>query len=148
MINIIKFPNPILRNKCQAVTNISNIKDLLKGLGGFIEKLDYALGISAPQIGVSLRFFITKYPLGGSYTVFINPQIIKKSKETAFEKENCLSLPGLGVEVERFKFITLQFLDEQGISRIIDLIDKESRIVQHEIDHLNGKLIVDHRKKK
>ena len=101
------------------------------------------LGIAAPQVGQSWRVCLAR--INSKMTPLVNPEITWRSAEIDILEEGCLSLPGIGVEVPRAMAITLRFLDEKGADQERRLTDLDARVVQHEVDHLNGVLIVDYR---
>ena len=122
-----------------------NVQDLVFDLFETLEMSGSGVGIAATQIGVPLRVFVAKYE--DFKSEFINPVILTKSGELVTQEEGCLSIPSVGVNVERSKEITLLYsvLGEDG-----ELIEKTevfegyiARIIQHEIDHLNGICITD-----
>ena len=73
----------------------------------------------------------------------INPEILEHSEERCSDKEGCLSVPGESGEVERWSWVKVKFLDPKGVSYSMKLTDLAARIIQHEIDHLDGILFVD-----
>jgi peptide deformylase len=101
------------------------------------------LGLAAPQVGSSHRLCIAK--IGGRLVPLMNPYITWKSAETDVMEEGCLSLPGINVDVERSSTIVVTYIDMKGKSHERRLQNLEARIVQHEVDHLEGVLIVDYR---
>ena len=100
------------------------------------------LGLAAPQIGQSMRLCIVR--MHGKLTPLINPDILWRSSETTEEEEGCLSLPETFVYVTRAKGIVVRYTDAAGQEREQKLEDMDARVVQHEVDHLNGVLIVDY----
>lgn len=100
------------------------------------------LGIAAPQVGQSLRMCLAK--IGNRIIPLINPTITWKSDDQEIAEEGCLSLPGISVSVPRAKHIIVHFLDTKGTSQERKLSNLSARIVQHEVDHLDGILIVDY----
>lgn len=100
------------------------------------------LGLAAPQVGLSLRLCLAK--IGARITPLINPSITWKSTEQDIAEEGCLSLPGISVNVKRATHIIVQFIDTKGKSQERKLSNLSARIVQHEVDHLDGILIVDY----
>lgn len=100
------------------------------------------LGLAAPQVGISKRFCLAQF--GGSMQALINPNILSSSAETDIMEEGCLSLPKIGVNVERPIEITLRYQDEHGTEQERHLRGLDARVVQHELDHLDGVLIVDY----
>lgn len=99
------------------------------------------IGLAAPQIGVQKRFFV--YDHGEESGVVLNPRIVESGGEWAFE-EGCLSVPGLSWEIVRPKTIHLVGVDLDGNELSIEADELEARLFQHEIDHLDGVLLVDH----
>jgi peptide deformylase len=99
------------------------------------------LGLAAPQVGIQRRFFVYDYGEGPS--VMINPEIRESSGEWVFE-EGCLSVPGLHWEIVRPKEILIVGLDLDGNEVQIEADELESRLYQHELDHLDGVLLVEH----
>lgn len=138
MLNIIKHPDPILRTKCSLLTpaELEFIKELSKQMFGCV-KIHKALGLSAPQVGYTGRLFIFKN------FACINPVIENLSIETVQCKERCLSLPYVSRKIKRNKDIKLSFYNLEWQPNSIILHDINSIICQHEMDHLNGKLIID-----
>ncbi len=136
---------PILRRKTQEVAHVT--KDTLKLLRDMKEAMDAAegVGLAAPQIGQSLRVCLAV--LHGKTTAFINPYIIWRSTEEEIAEEGCLSLPTLWVPVPRAHAITVRFQNKKGKEEERKLDNLPARILQHEIDHLDGILITDYQKK-
>ena len=101
------------------------------------------IGLASPQLGYSYNMFVMTHSSKGDIGVY-NPQILASSDETVVMEEGCLSLPEQYADVERPKEIMLEYMDENEkiIKKQID--GYEARILQHEIDHLSGKLFVDY----
>lgn len=104
------------------------------------------LGLAAPQVGVSKRIIIVMQ--GQNSTCLINPRITRASKELRLGDEGCLSFPGLFGKVARHKWINVQALDRDGKELKFRAQDFDARVIQHEIDHLNGILLPDRLKEK
>lgn len=100
-----------------------------------------ALGVAAPQIGVSKRFFVMF--LAKKFWVCINPKIISKYGGEFKLVEGCLSLPGYSKEMSRFDYIDVEFFDDSWKKITMSLCGLHARVFQHELDHLNGVLISD-----
>ena len=140
---IIKFPEKILLNKTEPVKNIDD------SLKAFIEDMfdtmyfNDGVGLSANQVGVPKRIAVMN-PSGKKEDalVLINPDIIKK-KGCSKAAEGCLSLPGISSDVKRSSQIEVKFMDLEGGAKHLKLEGLSARIVQHEVDHLNGFLFVD-----
>ena len=134
--------NPILRKKAAKVPKVTKtVLKLIADMRSTVKREDGA-GIAAPQIGESLSLCLAT--IDGKLTVLINPKILRKGKETDRQEEGCLSLPGLTVVVERPIDITLRYMDEKGKDQERRFQDFDARVVQHEIDHLEGRLIADY----
>ncbi|MEI6650501.1 MAG: methionyl-tRNA formyltransferase [Candidatus Moraniibacteriota bacterium] len=98
-------------------------------------------GLAAPQIGKSIRLFVIE--VGERVYVFINPVITKKSEKTVLYEEGCLSLPGLFFDIERSERITLDYQNQHGSKKTLTTDGLLAIVIQHEMDHLDGVLIVD-----
>jgi len=104
------------------------------------------LGLSAPQVGDNRRIFIldlSSVSLEHDKMVFINPEIIEQDGEQIGE-EGCLSFPGLYLEIPRALKVVCEFTDLEGNRRQIEAEGLAARAIQHELDHLNGKLFIDY----
>jgi len=147
---ILKVPNDVLTTRAREITLfdktlarlISDLKDTL-----ITTKNPKGVGLAAPQIGVSLRAFVTRPHEKDPIRVFINPVITETSKNTVEgvpDRENrlegCLSIPTIWGRVKRAIAITLRYQDEKGIQHQEKMKGFLATIVQHETDHLNGTL--------
>ncbi len=133
--------HPTLRAKGKKVPKVTKrIKDLIRDMGETMVKAD-GVGLAAPQVGESLRICIA--PINGKFMALINPEITSKSAETNVDEEGCLSLPKIYLPIERSTKITVAFMDSKGQHQERQLEMFEARVVQHEVDHLDGILIVD-----
>jgi peptide deformylase len=127
-------------------------KDIATLVNSFLER-DDAVGLAAPQIGISKRVvvfknrgFSNKAPVtreNGNYEVLINPRITQYRGEQNKDSEGCLSCPDISVDVFRYPEIKVKAYDEEGRKVNKRYTGFLARIVQHEIDHLDGRLIVD-----
>jgi peptide deformylase len=150
---IITVPNPKLRQVSQPVKKIdAKIKQLAKDLIDTAQAAEEpkGVGLSAIQINKPIRVFVIKK--GKKFTPFINPQITWRSKKMladVLEKENffmegCLSVPGYYGFVNRPASVKIKWQDLEGKKHQEKFTDREATFVQHELDHLNGILFVDH----
>jgi peptide deformylase len=140
-LEIKKYPDPILRKKAEKINEITQeIKKICEDMAEVMVE-QKGIGLAAPQIGESKRILAIRTENGPE--VFLNPKIIKKSKETEIGEEGCLSFPGLFLKNKRAKKIEIQALDVQGEEIQIKAGDLMARVFQHEIDHLNGILFID-----
>lgn len=133
---------PILRTKTKPVAKVT--KDLQKLLKDMQETTVAAdgLGLAAPQIGRTERVCIVH--MGNKLVPLVNPVITHRSEELEYAEEGCLSLPGIWLQVPRSTSIRLEYLDARGGKQERMLSALDARVVQHEVDHLEGKLIVDY----
>jgi len=104
-------------------------------------KAERGIGLAANQIGRSLRIFILRD--GEGYKAYINPEITDKSELVDFEGEGCLSIPGTMATTKRYRKVTMKWIDREGTNKEEIFEDMGAFAVQHEIDHLDGKLYVD-----
>jgi len=141
ILEIKKYPNPVLRKKCQEVTEITDeIRNLSQDMKETVEQKD-GLGLAAPQIGELKRIIIIQTANGPE--VFINPKITGKSKGIEIREEGCLSFPGLFLKIKRAGEIEMEFLNLRGEKKEMKAGGLSARIFQHEIDHLDGILLID-----
>lgn len=144
-MNIRTYPDPILKKMAQPVVNIDGD---IQGLIDDMSKLMYqasGIGLAANQVGVAKRviiFDMNYKEKGEDLTVLINPTIVLAEDEVLFE-EGCLSVPDFLGKITRKKHLKVQGLDRRGKAIDIDAKDLMAICIQHEIDHLNGTLILD-----
>lgn len=137
--------NPILRQKAQEIKKITaQIKQLISDMNETLE-VNNGLGLAAPQVGQSLRVILAKPAPNKKAVVLINPEIKKTSRKKEIMVEGCLSLPNTAIAIERSRKITVVGLDIDGKKIKIKAEGLLARVIQHEIDHLDGTLIVDKR---
>jgi len=135
------YPDPILRKKA---TPIKNINGKVKEIVDRMVEVMYAnkgIGLAAPQIGISSQIIVVG--VGGKWRAFINPTIIEGEGESILE-EGCLSLPTIEVPVKRKEKVSVRAWDLDGKEVSLELSCFSGRVYQHEIDHLDGILIIHH----
>ncbi len=143
ILEIRKYPDPLLNKKTQNLREITGIdKQLIRDM---IETMKAAqgVGLAANQVGVSKRIFVFN-PSSDEWRAeaLINPVIIKRRGSEKWE-EGCLSLPGISENVRRFSYLLVKGLDINGKQYQFEARGLLARIIQHEIDHLNGILLID-----
>ncbi len=145
-MDIRTYPDPILKKKAEPVVNIDG------GIQGLIDTMitlmyrAWGIGLAANQVGVAKRVIVfdTDYgERGKNLTVLINPTIVLAEDKVVFE-EGCLSLPDFQGRITRKKYLKVTGLDRHGKPVDIDAEGLPAICIQHEIDHLNGTLILDH----
>ena len=143
-LKIRTYPDPILKKKTAPVTDFGPVTQKL--FDDMIETMHGSdgVGLAAPQIGISQQIFIACPTMRhGEEHVMVNDMIEKKSG-TTIAAEGCLSMPGISGEISRATKIKLTYQDYFGKKRMIEVEDLFARIIQHEMDHLNGILLIDH----
>ncbi len=136
--------NPILRAKSPKHGKITKkTMKLLRDMGESMIETN-GVGIAAPQIGVNTQVVFITINKQRDLFPMINPEILEASEETVEDTEGCLSLPGKWGPVARSVWVKVKFTDLKGQEHVMKFQDFEARIVQHESDHLNGKLFIDH----
>jgi peptide deformylase len=108
--------------------------------------MDDALGVglAAPQLGISQRLLVYRVGPDAPLIALVNPEVEWSSDETEPGEEGCLSIPGINVDVDRYVHVRIRAKDEEGDDRVVEASGLEARVIQHEIDHLDGKLFVDY----
>jgi peptide deformylase len=147
VLQIVKYPHPALRYNSRPVTEIDdNLRSAIRAMFELMYKAE-GIGLAANQVALPFRFFLLNVTADPEQRdkeqVFINPEIIKRHSSVE-DEEGCLSLPGLYAKVRRAKKIRVRAYDLQG-----NLVEHEadellSRAIQHETDHLEGKLFIDY----
>ncbi|MBU4030801.1 methionyl-tRNA formyltransferase [Patescibacteria group bacterium] len=136
--------NPVLRRKAKEVKKInSQIRELILNMKETLESDGNSIGLAAPQVGKSLRIIAISPELNEKSIILINPKIVKTSFRKIVLEEGCLSLPNISIPIKRHSKITVQALNEKGEPIKIKTEGLAARIIQHEIDHLDGILIID-----
>jgi peptide deformylase len=138
-----KFGDPVLRTSARPV---SEIDDALRAeIARMGELMNDALGVglAATQLGVLHRLLVYRVQQQAPVGALINPEIEWRGDEQEIAEEGCLSLPSVLVEVERPIHVRVRALDEHGEPIVIEASGLEARVIQHEVDHLDGVLILD-----
>lgn len=145
-MKIIAYPNKILEKKAKKIKDPldAEIQKLIKKM---IETLQTAegAGLAAPQVGKSIRLCIIRYE--EITRVFINPQITSYSKAAILQEEGCLSFPGKFLPIKRAEKIKVRYTDKKGNKMKTKAEGMLARIIQHEVDHLEGILFIERTKK-
>lgn len=143
ILPICHYPDDsVLRQKAKRVSSIDNsIQRLINDMVETMQQAD-GVGLAAPQIGVSLRVAVLQMP-GEEPMAIINPQFVKRSGEQEVT-EGCLSIPGYFGQIKRSASVVVKGLDSEGKAIRIKAIGLMAEALEHEIDHLNGILYIDH----
>lgn len=135
------FGDPVLREVCPEVKDVDeSVEVLVRDLRDSLPRPGGA-GLSANQVGVLKRVFV--FEDQGEVRACINPRLVSASEETEEELEGCLSLPGVAVPVPRHLAVVVEYMDLEGSIRRLEVEGWLARVFQHEMDHLDGRLILD-----
>ena len=141
-LTVRRYGDPVLRRKAEPVTAVT--PEIQRLIDQLIETMyhDLGIGLAAPQVGVSLRVIALDDEHGKGPTALINPVITASRGQVAGE-EGCLSLPGVFGEVVRAEWVSVKAQDREGRSLSFEAQGLLARVIQHEIDHLDGILFID-----
>ena len=138
-----KYGDPVLRTRARPVEVFDDtLADEVRRMGRLMDDA-LGIGLAATQLGVMHRVLVYKVEPDAPLGVLVNPQIEWSGDELETLEEGCLSLPGGGVEVERPVYVRVRASDEHGAPLTVEATGLEARVIQHEIDHLDGVLILD-----
>lgn len=141
---VIKMDNPVLHRKAKKVRKIDgSIQKLIDDMIDTMHDIE-GVGLAAPQVGIPLQVVVIQMPDEEDVITLINPEIVKTSEETEMMTEGCLSLPGYRGEVKRSTSATVRAHDREGKLIRIKGEGLMAQALQHEVDHINGIVFVDH----
>ena len=143
LAHVRKLGDPVLRTKALAVEQFDDrLRDEVKRMAVVMEDA-LGIGLAAPQVGISHRVLVYRVEPESPVVALVNPKIEWFSKDEEIQEEGCLSLPFVHVDVERPVAVLVTAHDEHGEELVIEAMGLEARVIQHEIDHLDGVLILD-----
>jgi len=138
-----KLGDPVLKTKARLVERFDRtLRDEVERMRVLMHDA-MGIGLAAPQVGVSHRVLVYRVEPDSPTVALVNPQIDWSSRDEEISEEGCLSLPAVLVEVERPIAVLVRARDEHGEQLIVEATGLEARVIQHEIDHLDGILILD-----
>jgi peptide deformylase len=138
-----RYGDPVLKSRA---TPVDRFDDSLRGQVsrmGAIMNDALGVGLAAPQLGVSQRLLVYRVGHEAPLVALVNPELEWSSDDEEPAEEGCLSIPGVGVDVDRPVHVRVSALDEFGDRRLVEASGLEARVIQHEMDHLDGVLILD-----
>jgi peptide deformylase len=143
LAEVVKFGDPVLKSKASPVTEFDH--DLRLAAGRMLHLMRDAMGVglAATQLGVLRRLLVFQAGADALPTALVNPEIEWLSEGTVTAEEGCLSIPRISVDVERPLYARVSGVDLEGEPLLIEASGLEARVLQHEIDHLDGVLILD-----
>ncbi len=138
-----KYGDPVLRSRALEVERFDDaLREEVRRMGRLMHE-SLGIGLAATQVGVMHRVLVYRVESEGAIAALVNPVIEWASEETEPMEEGCLSLPGVLVDVDRPVHVRVRALDERGEPLLIEASGLEARVIQHEMDHLDGVLILD-----
>lgn len=143
VLPIITYPHPILRQKTENISDPRDphIQKLIQSMMITMQS-NNGLGLAAPQVNYSKNLCLVDYQ--DKIYILINPKITSHSQTKSLDEEGCLSFPGKFLKIERYDKITVRYLDQFGKKRKLKASGLLARALQHEVDHLQGKLFIDY----
>jgi len=143
LAQIRSFGDPVLRTRARAIDRFDDgLREEVARMGQLMEDA-IGVGLAATQVGVVHRLLVYRVQQEGELAALINPEVEWAGRETEAMEEGCLSLPGVLVDVDRPVHVRVRAQNEFGEPILIEASGLEARVIQHEIDHLDGVLILD-----
>lgn len=145
LYDIVLHPDDRLRRVCDPIVRVdARVQTVARDMIETMMHDDKAVGLAAPQVGILERMLVCDARDGFGPRVLINPIITASSERTSKYQEGCLSIPDVYADVVRPAEVSLTFTDERGEPREMTIDGFLSTVIQHEIDHLDGKLFIDY----
>ncbi len=143
LAHVRQFGDPVLRTKARPVERFDGaLHEEVRRMQALMHDA-LGLGLAAPQVGVSHRLLVYRVEPDSPIVALVNPEIEWSSRDEEISEEGCLSLIAVHVDVERPIAVLVRARDEHGEDLVIEATGLEARVIQHEIDHLDGVLILD-----
>jgi peptide deformylase len=143
LAHVRKFGDPVLKTKARPITEVDDaLRAEIQRMGELMMDA-IGVGLAATQLGVLHRVLVYRVQQQQPVAALINPEIEWKGRDEEIADEGCLSLPGIVVDVERPVHVRVRALNEQGEPVVVEASGLEARVIQHEMDHLDGVLILD-----
>jgi peptide deformylase len=138
-----RLGDPVLKSRATPVDRFDeSLRRQASRMAGIMNDA-LGVGLAAPQLGISQRLLVYRIGPDAPVIVLANPEVEWSSGELDAGEEGCLSIPGITVDVERPVHVRVRALDEEGDPRTVEASGLEARVIQHEIDHLDGVLILE-----
>jgi peptide deformylase len=143
LARILRYGDPALRAVARPVERFdASLEEEVERMSGLLEDA-LGAGLAATQLGVMNRVFLYRAEPDAPISVLVNPELEWSGGETVPGEEGCLSIPGVWVEVERPEQVRMRGFDTSGRERMVEAEGMEARVLQHELDHLDGVLMLD-----
>ncbi|HEV2727001.1 MAG TPA: peptide deformylase [Solirubrobacterales bacterium] len=143
LAHVVKFGDPVLKSKASPVSGFGpELRSEVERMIGIMQD-GLGIGLAATQLGVLRRLLVFQAGPESEPTALVNPEVEWLSEEMAVAEEGCLSLPKVSMDVERPLYARFRGRDTEGAPIVLEAAGLEARVLQHEIDHLDGVLILD-----
>jgi peptide deformylase len=143
LAHIRRFGDPVLKSRAANVDRFDDaLRDQVERMAALMHDA-LGIGLAAPQIGISQQLLVYRVGPEGPVQALVNPEVEWSSRDQECFEEGCLSIPGVLVDVDRPVHVRVRAQDEFGDDRVVEASGLEARVIQHEVDHLNGVLILD-----
>ena len=143
LAHVRKFGDPVLRSKARPIEVFDDaLRDEISGMAALMHD-SMGIGLAATQVGTLHRVLVYRVEHDSPINALINPELEWSGREKETMEEGCLSLPGVHVDVERPVDVRVRAQDERGEPIVVEASGLEARVIQHEMDHLDGVLILD-----
>jgi peptide deformylase len=143
LAHVRRFGDPVLRSKARRVEVFDDeLRAEIARMGGLMEDA-LGIGLAATQLGALRRILVYRVEHDSPVNVLVNPELEWSGKEEEWMQEGCLSLPGVHVDVERPIHVRVRAQDGHGEPIVVEASGLEARVIQHEMDHLDGVLILE-----
>jgi peptide deformylase len=138
-----RLGDPVLKSRAVPVDRFDDsLRRQVSRMAGIMNDA-IGVGLAAPQLGISQRLLVYRVGADAPMTVLANPELEWASDDGELGEEGCLSIPGITVDVDRPVHVRVRALDEEGEPRLVEASGLEARVIQHEMDHLDGVLILE-----
>jgi peptide deformylase len=138
-----KWGDPVLKSRATPVDRFDDtLRQQVQRMAGIMRDA-VGVGLAAPQLGISQRLLVYRIGSEAPLVTLVNPELEWQSDDGEIFEEGCLSIPGVAIDVERPVHVRVRAQDEHGEERFVEASGLEARVIQHEIDHLDGVLMLD-----
>ena len=138
-----KWGDPVLKSRATPVDRFDDkLRQQVQRMAGIMRDA-IGVGLAAPQLGISQRLLVYRIGSDAPLITLVNPELEWSSDDAETLEEGCLSIPSIAVDVERPIYVRVRAQDEEGEERLVEASGLEARVIQHEMDHLDGVLMLD-----
>jgi peptide deformylase len=138
-----KWGDPVLKSRATPVDRFDDtLRQQVQRMAGIMRDA-IGVGLAAPQLGISQRLLVYRIGSDAPLITLVNPELEWRGEDVETFEEGCLSIPSVAVDVERPVHVRIRARDEHGDERLVEASGLEARVIQHEMDHLDGVLMLD-----